>query len=553
MERNSINAPPPFNGDNSSDLKGAMRAFVSSIDSRSWQCILHGWEHPVVEKKDIESGPLWDTLAETYEGDKKVQAHKLQLLEHEWEALQMEDDETIDHFHKRLISVASKCASLNEAIPQHKIVKKFLRSLPLKFRAKETAIQETQNLDTYPLAELVGNLKTYEFKLMDDDKRETKKTKNIAFKASNEEEKNFSKKSNGDAGSSKYPQNKSSSNIRCFECGGVGHIATDCGNRKTKDYETKALKSSWSDSDSDNDDAVISKNVALVCSFQNSYSDNFDGEDGEKEDKYAELYAASLGMLKRNKKMEEKVDQITREHTKAEMMLRSAQEDWELERKHLVNDIKRLNDDLQKTNGNTNEDKLTQTEEKFQKFEVSSKSMSKLLEGSKRFKDTSGLDYSGDKPFAHKNQINFVKEQRSSVASSSDDELTNFLNRYGQESEKAIFTSDDVPTVATCLVAFTALAERRSDSWYLDSGCSRHMTGDKHCFKSFDSEFTTGKVTFGDGRKARVLSKGTIHATNMPDLDNVYYVEGLTANLISISQLADKNGMFGSTVSDVLF
>ena len=36
--------------------------------------------------------------------------------------------------------------------------------------------------------------------------------------------------------------------------------------------------------------------------------------------------------------------------------------------------------------------------------------------------------------------------------------------------------------------------------WYLDSGCSRHMTGDQSLFKVFKSK-KGGNVTFGDGSK----------------------------------------------------
>ena len=37
--------------------------------------------------------------------------------------------------------------------------------------------------------------------------------------------------------------------------------------------------------------------------------------------------------------------------------------------------------------------------------------------------------------------------------------------------------------------------------WYLDSGCSRHMIGDRSFFKVFESK-KGGNVTFGDGNKS---------------------------------------------------
>ncbi|CAM8962365.1 unnamed protein product [Rhodiola kirilowii] len=46
-------------------------------------------------------------------------------------------------------------------------------------------------------------------------------------------------------------------------------------------------------------------------------------------------------------------------------------------------------------------------------------------------------------------------------------------------------------------------------------------------------------VTFGDGQRARVLAKGTLNVGGIPHLEDVYCVDGLKANLLSISQLCD--------------
>lgn len=48
-----------------------------------------------------------------------------------------------------------------------------------------------------------------------------------------------------------------------------------------------------------------------------------------------------------------------------------------------------------------------------------------------------------------------------------------------------------------CLVVHTALKASESHSWYLNSGCLRHMTRNKSLFTSL-SEFDRGNVTFGD-------------------------------------------------------
>ena len=48
--------------------------------------------------------------------------------------------------------------NLRETIPEPKIVRKVLRSLPERFHAKISAIEESKDIDKIPLTELVGNL-----------------------------------------------------------------------------------------------------------------------------------------------------------------------------------------------------------------------------------------------------------------------------------------------------------------------------------------------------------------------------------------------------------
>ena len=78
--------------------------------------------------------------------------------------------------------------------------------------------------------------------------------------------------------------------------------------------------------------------------------------------------------------------------------------------------------------------------------------------------------------------------------------------------------------------------------WYLDSGCLRHMTGDRSLFKIFESK-KGGIVTFSDGSKSHIKGKGIISLPRLPDIVNFLYVEGLRVNLLSISQICDQDFM----------
>ncbi|XP_062009055.1 uncharacterized protein LOC133725706 [Rosa rugosa] len=622
----------------------------------------------------------------------------------------MADDETVDDFHGRILKISGQCRSLGAPFDEDKIVKKILRALPEKFHSKVTSIEDSFDIDDYPLDELIGNLKTYEMRL-----KPEKKNKGVAFKAVKEIEeeegsldlalltkefkkflksKNSSKNANaprrnnytgngsnndynGKSGRGSFKGNQSGK-PKCYECGGFGHISTDCGNRKLGNSNNKSLLSTWSD-----DESQEIENVALVSSLlPDSESDEYFSDDDETNVRCKQLYKASKATLIRNLSLEKEVDFLRTEKEKVEHLFESSQSAWKLEKSKLLsesadpqsdqeiltwknekneflNRIKLLELDvkgqialnlelLAKNESLQHELKLTQ--ERYIKFNISSTSMSKLLGSGKAPHDTCGLGYTGEnskstkfvrasKPSVEQkdvsidDHVNNIKEGNSNqhlqvkldqesptgqpryanprtfiptchhcgkighirprcnerfsnlkfsqekctvetlqVELKEQKELINKLTEIVSkknpqaERRKDVWTrkiesknhrslvneTDDTCLFvcasqthqrshieATCLVALTALADKRRDFWYVDSGCSRHMTGDKTWFTSFEDENTTGSVTFGDGRKANILARGTVNTPGIPNLKNVLFVEGLTANLISVSHLAD--------------
>ncbi|GJT62608.1 ribonuclease H-like domain-containing protein [Tanacetum coccineum] len=85
----------------------------------------------------------------------------------------------------------------------------------------------------------------------------------------------------------------------------------------------------------------------------------------------------------------------------------------------------------------------------------------------------------------------------------------------------------------------------------IDSGCSRHMTGNK-CYLTEYEDYDGGFVSFRDG-KGRISRKGKIK-TGTLDFDNVYFCKELKYNLFSVSQICDKknNVLFTDTECLVL-
>ncbi|GKA32991.1 retrovirus-related pol polyprotein from transposon TNT 1-94 [Tanacetum coccineum] len=73
--------------------------------------------------------------------------------------------------------------------------------------------------------------------------------------------------------------------------------------------------------------------------------------------------------------------------------------------------------------------------------------------------------------------------------------------------------------------------------WYLDSGCSKHMTGDRSQLTNFVHKFL-GTVKFGNDQVAKIMGYGDYQIGNVIT-SRVYYVEGLGHNLFSVGQFCD--------------
>lgn len=93
------------------------------------------------------------------------------------------------------------------------------------------------------------------------------------------------------------------------------------------------------------------------------------------------------------------------------------------------------------------------------------------------------------------------------------------------------------------LMAFTDLKQQQKDEvWFLDSGCSNHMTGNKGLFTSLDGEYRHS-VKLGNGSKLEVLGKGNIFMSicgTSLTLQEVFYVPELSNNLLSVGQSQEK-------------
>jgi GAG-pre-integrase domain/Integrase core domain len=78
----------------------------------------------------------------------------------------------------------------------------------------------------------------------------------------------------------------------------------------------------------------------------------------------------------------------------------------------------------------------------------------------------------------------------------------------------------------------------KDNAWIIDSDCSHHMTRDKSNFKTLES-IDDGSVMFGSNQiKSKIIGLSTVGNKNIT-ISNVYLIDGLNYNLLSVSRLCD--------------
>ncbi|GJS05725.1 ribonuclease H-like domain-containing protein [Tanacetum coccineum] len=157
---------------------------VSKLKFNRDEVIIEDWtsddEDDVSADKTVRSVKPNVTQAVRSQADKSGQTSQKQGIGFK------KNDETIDCAFARFNTIITSLKALDESFLSRNHVRKFLRALPTKWRSKVTAIEESKDLSTLPLDELIGNIKVYEVVLEKDleiSKNKKEKYKLIALKA----------------------------------------------------------------------------------------------------------------------------------------------------------------------------------------------------------------------------------------------------------------------------------------------------------------------------------------------------------------------------------
>ena len=135
---------------------------LSQGNSKALNAIFNGVDKNIFKliKNCKHAKVAWETMKKVHEGNPKVKLAKLQLLSSKFENLKMNEDESIQDFHMIVLDIANDSEDLGEKISEDKMIKKMLRCLPKRFYMKVIVIEESQDLSTMTMDELVISLKT---------------------------------------------------------------------------------------------------------------------------------------------------------------------------------------------------------------------------------------------------------------------------------------------------------------------------------------------------------------------------------------------------------
>ncbi|XP_026384929.1 uncharacterized protein LOC113280533 [Papaver somniferum] len=182
-------------------------------------------------KQDKEA---WDGLVSYYTGSDKVKKVRLQTLKRKYKLLQMETTETISYFFSKTLNLVNEMKANGDTVEDSIVVEKILRSLPEKFEAKVTSIEECNTAATMTFNELLGSLQAYEQRLLE--KTTAAKQVEEALQSQVRWRNNQGKSNTGDfqgrynnggrSNNGSYRKPFDRSRMQCYNCGDFGRMAT---------------------------------------------------------------------------------------------------------------------------------------------------------------------------------------------------------------------------------------------------------------------------------------------------------------------------------------
>ncbi|KAG8499382.1 hypothetical protein CXB51_005988 [Gossypium anomalum] len=100
----------------------------------------------------------WDKLKEEFQGTERTRQQQLLNLRRDFENLKMKEEETVKQYSDRIMAVVNSIRLLGEQFSEARIVEKVLSTLPERYEAKISSLEDSRDLATISLTELINAL-----------------------------------------------------------------------------------------------------------------------------------------------------------------------------------------------------------------------------------------------------------------------------------------------------------------------------------------------------------------------------------------------------------
>ncbi|CAL1389301.1 unnamed protein product [Linum trigynum] len=185
----------------------------------------------------------WYVLRKQFQGSEKSISIRRQSLWRQFDNLMMRETDTIKDFHSRVAEIVNQIKATGDVMEERKIMERIFRNLSSKFEHIVAVIEETKDLASLPMSELMGLLVAHEQRMS----RFTKPPLEQAFSSKvNMTESKYAKSEQGQRGGNSQGRGRGRSNYRgnnrqnyqqqrsaytgssCIICKKAGRATKDC-------------------------------------------------------------------------------------------------------------------------------------------------------------------------------------------------------------------------------------------------------------------------------------------------------------------------------------
>ncbi|KAJ8758587.1 hypothetical protein K2173_000308 [Erythroxylum novogranatense] len=174
--------PPSFNGENYHIWVVKMKAHLRGLGL--WQWVEEERELPALRnnstlnqirahEEEVAKAPrvimtcetaksAWDVLKELYQDNERMKKMQVLNLKRDFVALSLKEHESIQEYSDRLMTLVNNIRLLGEDLFESKIIEKIFISLPEKFEAKISSLEDSRDINDLTLSELINALQTQE-------------------------------------------------------------------------------------------------------------------------------------------------------------------------------------------------------------------------------------------------------------------------------------------------------------------------------------------------------------------------------------------------------